>query len=645
MSRKPTYEELERQITALERQVAVNKATEKELWTRIKSLESNTGADKIRVSNIGIEWDMENGTCTFEKLPVAMMWVDSTLAGLMSGVQAMVGTKRFNLALQSEGRKSVEADWQVISQYSNFEEGFKAIANIAAVAGWGDWRLISLDEDKKRCHFRVMDNWEGRYQKALGVCWGSGMLAGKLAGYCSKLFETNCWAEQTKFIAKGDKYDEFKVKPSELSIETEIEKLLAADEATAADMAVALQKLEIEIADRKRTEEALRESEQKLIDAQKMGKMGHWEFDLETQQTTWSDMIYEFYERDPSQGPYDYPESLALYSPEDSKRIQKEVLRAIETGENIKMDYRVIHPSGRVAYYSSTFHPIKDQTGRTTKVRGTAQDITERKRAEEIMIQSEKMMSVGGLAAGMAHEINNPLAGILQNAQNALRRLTEDSLINERAAADHGMSMSAVKGFMETREIIRMLEAIRESGQRAAAIVENMLGFSRKSVSSFSFYDVHELLDKTVDLASTDYDLKKKYDFRQIDISREYDSTIPQVYCEGPKIQQVILNLLRNAAQSFSSQSDRTVPPKICLRSKKEGQMVRIEVEDNGAGMTDEIRKRAFEPFFTTKEVGVGTGLGLSVSYFIITENHKGSMTVDSVPGKGTKFIILLPIK
>ena len=95
----------------------------------------------IRVSGIDVKWDPARGTCTFERLPVAMMWVDTTLAGLMSGVQAMVGTGRFLLALQSEGRKSVEADWQVISQFPDFREGFKAIATIAAVAGWGEWTV------------------------------------------------------------------------------------------------------------------------------------------------------------------------------------------------------------------------------------------------------------------------------------------------------------------------------------------------------------------------------------------------------------------------------------------------------------------------------------------------------------------------
>jgi signal transduction histidine kinase/CheY-like chemotaxis protein len=218
-------------------------------------------ADRLRVAGIDIEWLLQQGVCTFEKLPVAMMWVDTTLAGLMSGVQAMVGTPRFLLALQSEGRKSVEADWQVISKFGNFHEGFKAIATIAAVAGWGEWELASFDENNKECVFRIKNNWEGRYQRSLGVCWGSGMLAGKMAGYCSRLFRTNCWADQTAFIARGDPYDEFVVKPSLRFIEKEIEDLLHTDEATRADLAVALRKLENEIVERKRAEEALQKAQ------------------------------------------------------------------------------------------------------------------------------------------------------------------------------------------------------------------------------------------------------------------------------------------------------------------------------------------------------------------------------------------------
>ena len=97
--------------------------------------------NRITLSGINIQWDIEKGTCTFENLPVAMMWVNTTLAGLMAGVQNMVGAERFALALQSEGRKSVEADWQVIEKFQDFRDGFKAIAEIAAVAGWGRWEL------------------------------------------------------------------------------------------------------------------------------------------------------------------------------------------------------------------------------------------------------------------------------------------------------------------------------------------------------------------------------------------------------------------------------------------------------------------------------------------------------------------------
>lgn len=278
-------------------------------------------------------------------------------------------------------------------------------------------------------------------------------------------------------------------------------------------------------------------------------------------------------------------------------------------------------------------------------------DVTERVRMEEMMVQSEKMFSVGGLAAGMAHEINNPLAGVLQNTQNALRRLTQSSPVNDRAAEECGTTMESIKAFMDKRGILRMLDAVRDSGKRAAVIVDNMLSFSRKSEAHFLLHNIQDLLDRTLDLASSEYDLKKKYDFRQIEILREYQPDLPMIYCEGSKIQQVILNLLRNAAQALSESKERTMKeggadrPLIILRAKQEDNMLRIEVEDNGPGMPEAVRKRVFEPFFTTKGVGFGTGLGLSVSYFIITENHNGTMTLESMPGRGTKFVIRLPLE
>ncbi|WP_150049453.1 EAL domain-containing protein [Methylomonas rhizoryzae] len=219
-------------------------------------LQSGESQSAINVDGIEISWNTRTGGCTFRDIPVAMMWIDSTLAGLMSGVASMVGPERFSLALQAEGRKSVESDWLLIQEYADFSEGFAQLNLNAKVAGWGDWQLVSYSPEKKQCVFRAFNNWEGAYQKALGVCWGSGMLAGKLAGICGKLFGCNCWATQTHFVAKGHAYDEFVVSPSARNLEAEIENLLLSDQATRADMAVALQRLE-------NTQRVLQESEQR----------------------------------------------------------------------------------------------------------------------------------------------------------------------------------------------------------------------------------------------------------------------------------------------------------------------------------------------------------------------------------------------
>jgi len=279
-------------------------------------------------------------------------------------------------------------------------------------------------------------------------------------------------------------------------------------------------------------------------------------------------------------------------------------------------------------------------------------DISPRVRIEEMMIQSEKMLSVGGLATGMAHEINNPLAGILQNVQVIKNRTSGFLEKNRKAAEECGTSIETIEMYMQKRGIYPMIETIIESGQRAAQIVGNMLNFSRKSDQKFEPHDICGLLDKTVELASNDYDLKKKYDFRQIKVSREYQSGIPLIPCEPGQIQQVFLNILKNAAFAMNEKYKNIPPnpadiyePVFTLRVFMESEMVRVEIEDNGTGMEEKIRRRIFEPFFTTNTVGHGTGLGLSISYFIITENHKGIMTVESIPEKGSKFIIRLPLK
>jgi PAS domain S-box-containing protein len=298
---------------------------------------------------------------------------------------------------------------------------------------------------------------------------------------------------------------------------------------------------------------------------------------------------------------------------------------------------------GEIFFEDVTIYPLTSNGVEGAVIR--IDDVTEKVRMEEMMVQSEKMLSVGGLAAGMAHEINNPLAGMMQTADVMADRLGKNLQIpaNREAAEAAGTTLGAVERFMKARGIQRMLATINESGKRVAAIVDNMLSFARKSEAAVSSHSLRELIDKTLELAATDYDLKKQYDFKMIEIERDYGDDLPLVPCEWAKIQQVLLNVFRNAAQAMTEAGAASPRIRVRTRLGSQNKMVVMEIEDNGPGMDEATRKRAFEPFFTTKPVGVGTGLGLSVSYFIITENHWGEMAVESEPGAGAKFIIRLP--
>ena len=323
------------------------------------------------------------------------------------------------------------------------------------------------------------------------------------------------------------------------------------------------------------------------------------------------------------------------------------IVESIRTREPMHEQKKIQSAQKGTFYQDVTIYPLIANGVEGAVIR--IDDVSEKVRMEEMMIQSEKMLSVGGLAAGMAHEINNPLAGMMQTANVMANRLggEPDLPANIRAAEDAGTSMPAIIAFMESRGVLRMLETINDSGRRVADIVNNMLSFARKSDAQSSSQDLIELMDKTIELAATDYDLKKHYDFKQINITKEYEEGIPAIPCEGAKIQQVLLNILRNGAQSM--QDDTSTDKKPCfiirIRHDKKDNMISIEVEDNGPGISPSIRKRIFEPFFTTKPAGVGTGLGLSVSYFIVTENHGGEMFVESEPGISTRFIVKLPAK
>lgn len=316
--------------------------------------------------------------------------------------------------------------------------------------------------------------------------------------------------------------------------------------------------------------------------------------------------------------------------------------RAIRKREVYKSERVATQMNNETRYADVVIYPLQ-----TAGIDGAViriDDVTERVRIEGMMIQTEKMMTVGGLAAGMAHEINNPLGIILQGIQNMHRRLSPELSQNQKIAQKFGVNLEQIHMYLEQRHIWQYLHGMQEAGQRASKIVTDMLNFSRPSESILTPTDLPQLLETTLQLASSDYDLTKKYDFRHIQISREYDATLPLVPCISNEIEQVILNLLKNAAQSITEKQDPGYQPHIQIAVQKQETYARITIEDNGVGMDETVRKRIFEPFYTTKATNIGTGLGLSVSYFIITTRHKGHISVESEPGKGTIFTVDLPL-
>ncbi len=229
----------------------------------------STENPKFRVSGLSFEWDLEKGALLVEGNATVCMWIESTMAGFMTGLNRMVGTDRFNLALYSAGEDGVDGEWEyIILKYPTIEEGFAAAGRLSAMSGHGYWELVSLDREKKEARFRAKHSWEGVYQKALGVCWGSQSLSGRFAGYSRKIFGCNVWTEQTAFIAQGAEWDEFIVRESTTTVGSRLDELISSDKATRADLDAALGRLKEEIEERKHAEAALKQEIQEREAAQ-----------------------------------------------------------------------------------------------------------------------------------------------------------------------------------------------------------------------------------------------------------------------------------------------------------------------------------------------------------------------------------------
>ncbi len=271
-------------------------------------------------------------------------------------------------------------------------------------------------------------------------------------------------------------------------------------------------------------------------------------------------------------------------------------------------------------------------------------DITEHVFMENVLVQTEKMTTLGTLAAGMAHEINNALSGILQSIQNINRRLDLSNQKNLEIAKENGVSLEQVKKYLEIREITQFMSGMKELGEHASLVVKNVLKFSRRSDNEMVAVDINSLVQDTLSIVLTDYDIKKQLKYNKLIIHNELAENIPKLYCVPSEIEQVLLNLIKNASHALADKTFVDGKATITIRTQAMQDHVRIEVADNGPGVLEQHRQHLFKPFFTTKPIGVGTGLGLSISYYIIVDKHQGKLELESTVGDGATFIIELPI-
>lgn len=326
----------------------------------------------------------------------------------------------------------------------------------------------------------------------------------------------------------------------------------------------------------------------------------------------------------------------------DMAFLEDHIRKAMKDNRKIELAIQVKELNDRLIYRETTIYPLEGDSMKGAIIR--TDDITERVKSDMDKVQSEKMLSIGGLAEGMAHEINNPLAGIVQTVGVMKERLfNRDLSSNQKASEKAGLSLDHLEQYLHERGIERMIGNVESSSVRVGEIIGTILGFSSLSDGKQSGHDLRLLMDKAIEIASSESNLKDKYQFREIPISKNYEKDIPIVRCEESKIVQVFLNILLNAAQAIIDADADNPRMTVSISSLEKEESVLVKIKDNGIGMDPHTSKRVFEPFFTTRTEKEAKGLGMSIAYFILNNEHKGSIEVESASGSGTTVRMRIP--
>jgi two-component system, NtrC family, sensor kinase len=362
--------------------------------------------------------------------------------------------------------------------------------------------------------------------------------------------------------------------------------------------------------------------------------------------------------------PFVYPEDLPVCI---------NALQVAFQGEKVVgVEYRVLHKEGSMRWHQANLSVLKDENDMPTAVICTARDIDSQKQSDQElkqksqvltqtlqelqrtqahMIQAEKMSGLGQLVAGVAHEINNPVNFIHGNVSHVKDYATDLTKLMQLYRQHYPQPAPAIQELLEEidlefvlEDLGKLLQSMRMGTDRIRDIVLSLRNFSRMDEAECKAVDIHEGIDSTLVILQNR--LKAYPDRTEIEVIRDYGK-VPFVECYAGQLNQVLMNILVNAIDALEESYQPTVScPKIYIWTKLlESQQVAIGIKDNGIGIPDAVKPRLFDPFFTTKPVGKGTGMGLSISYQIVTERHGGTLQCCSAEGQGTEFVITIPLR
>jgi len=343
-------------------------------------------------------------------------------------------------------------------------------------------------------------------------------------------------------------------------------------------------------------------------------------------------------------------------------RDRVEILKLLTTQAAISLENAILYKNLAQANqsleeYSHTLEEkVESRTQELSQINQSLQQaLDELQNAQTYMIQSEKMSSLGQMVAGIAHEINNPINFIHGNIAHASAYVQD--LLNLIAIyqQEYPNPSSVIEEKAEeldldflVKDLPKLVDSMKLGSSRIRNIVLSLRNFSRLDESEMKPVDIHEGINNT--LMILQHRLKEKSDSPEIQVIKEYGQ-LPWVSCYAGQLNQAFMNILSNAIdalEEFNADAIANSPKVKQIRirtSLVDSNTLRIQIADNGSGMSDKVRQKIFDPFYTTKPIGSGTGLGLSISYQVVVDKHKGQLSCNSTPGKGTEFVIDIPMR